>query len=120
MYKILLVEDYEDNANLIRRILTAHDYEFYWASDAQTGYDMALEIMPDFILLDLGLPDMDGQTLSCWLREVPSLKTVPIVAYTAWQKEVALRMVDAYCLDDYLGKPVEMKTLLAKIREYLI
>lgn len=119
MYKILLVEDIDDNAALVKRMLTAYGYEVHWANDAHTGYEMAVEVVPDFILLDLGLPDMDGQTLSCWLREVASLKSVPIIAYTAWPKEAALRMVEAYCLDGYLGKPVEMKTLLAKIKEYL-
>lgn len=120
MRKILLVEDINDNATLVERLLTAHGYAYYWAKDAQTGHDLAVEIVPDIILLDLGLPDMDGQTLSCWLRAEPTLEKVPIIAFTAWPKETALRMVEAYCLDDYIGKPVDIKALIAKIEEHLV
>ena len=64
MKKILLVEDIEDNASLVKRAVKAKGFDFIWAKNASEGIKVALEEVPDLILLDLGLPDADGQTLS--------------------------------------------------------
>lgn len=64
MTKILIVEDVADNAELIRRILESRGYKTIHAWDAETGLQMALDQLPDLILLDLGLPDHDGLTLA--------------------------------------------------------
>lgn len=119
MAKILLIEDLNDNANLVRKILTSQGYEFYWANTAEVGIQMALEHQPNLILLDLGLPDMDGQTLALLLREEPSLKEVPMIAMTAWPEDTALKMMEAYRLDGYIGKPLSVQPFLKKIQEVL-
>ncbi len=106
MTKILIVEDIADNAELARRILDARGYETVHAWDAETGLQMALDHLPDLILLDLGLPDYDGMTLAGWLRAEPSLKDVPIIAYTAWPPETARQMAESYGCNGYIGKPV--------------
>ena len=115
MAKILYIEDIEDNATLARKITTSRGHEFWWAQTAEAGLEMALEQQPDLILLDLGLPDVDGQTLSIWLRSEPTLKAVPIIALTAWPEEVARQTVEAYGLDGYLCKPFNLRNLLRKI-----
>lgn len=71
MTLILLVEDIPDTVELVRRALTAHGYDLIHASDAETGLQLAVEHRPALILLDLGLPDYDGQTLAGWLRAEP-------------------------------------------------
>jgi two-component system cell cycle response regulator DivK len=76
MAKILYIEDFLDNATLVRRVLTGHGHEFLWAENAESGLEMALAEHPDLILLDLGLPDVDGQTLSVWLRAEPELEHI--------------------------------------------
>jgi len=119
MKKILLIEDVEDSANLARKVLIANGYEFLWARTAEEGLQVAKECQPDLILLDLGLPDMDGQTISFYLREEPSLSRVPLVAMTAWPEETALKMVKAYRLDAYIGKPFAIKEFLKKIQSLL-
>jgi len=106
MTKILIVEDVADNAELARRILTARGYETIHAWDAETGLQMALDQLPDLILLDLGLPDYDGLTLAGWLRAEPAIKDVPIVAYTAWPPDTAKQMAESYGLNGYIGKPL--------------
>ncbi len=115
MKKILLIEDIEDNAIIVRKVLTARGYEFLWARSAQEGLTVAKESHPDLILLDLGLPDMDGQTISFFLRDEPSLSNIPLVAMTAWPEDTARKMVEAYQLDGYIGKPFVIKTFLEKI-----
>lgn len=106
MKKILIVEDMPDNAELVRRIMSARGYEVLHAMDAESGLEMAIAQHPDLILLDLGLPDHDGLTLAGWLRAEPSLGQVPIIAYTAWPPETAKQMAETYGCNGYIGKPI--------------
>ncbi len=120
MTKILLVEDIPDNAELVRKALSKSGYEVVHALDAETGMQMALEHIPDLILLDLGLPDYDGQTLAGWLRAEPMLQSTPIVAFTAWPEETAKTMVESYGFDGYICKPIiKVGEFVAKIAFYL-
>jgi len=120
MTKILIVEDMADNAELVRRILSARGYDVSHALDAETGLQMALSQIPDLILLDLGLPDHDGLTLAGWLRAEASLSKVPIVAYTAWPPETARHMAETYGCNGYIGKPIgSVKEFAASIESFL-
>jgi len=115
MAKILYIEDIEDNLTLVQKIITSHGHEFLWANNAEMGLDIALETQPDLILLDLGLPDSDGQTLSVWLRGEPTLESEPIIVLTAWPEEVARHTVEAYGLDGFLCKPFSLTKLIQMI-----
>jgi len=120
MSKILLVEDIPDNAALVLRILSAHGYEIIHAPDAETGLQLALDNCPDLILLDLGLPDYDGQTLAGWLRAESVLDATPIVALTAWPEETARKMVESYGFDGYIGKPIgKVNEFVTKVASFL-
>ena len=120
MLKILLVEDIPDNADLVRRMLSATDYQIIHAADAETGLQLAIDHQPDLILLDLGLPDYDGQTLAGWLRAEPTLATTPIVAVTAWPEETAREMVKSYGFNGYIAKPITKVTeFIAQVNAYL-
>jgi two-component system cell cycle response regulator DivK len=120
MTKILLVEDILDNAALVRKALSGRNYEIIHALDAETGLSLALEHVPDLILLDLGLPDYDGQTLAGWMRAESVLDATPIVAVTAWPEETAKKMVESYGFDGYICKPIlKVAEFVAKIDSYL-
>ena len=120
MTKILLIEDISDNAELVRKALSATDYEIIHAADAETGLQMALAHCPDLILLDLGLPDYDGQTLAGWLREESTLKATAIVALTAWPEETAKQMVESYGFDGYICKPItKVRKFVSQINSFL-
>jgi two-component system cell cycle response regulator DivK len=112
MAKILYIEDIEDNITLVQKIVASRGYEFLSARNAEKGLEIAFKERPDLILLDLGLPDADGQTLSVWLRNEPSLENVPIIALTAWPEEVVRHTVEAYNLNGYLCKPFSLKDLV--------
>ncbi len=109
---ILLVEDLDDNATLVRKVLNAQGYNVLWANTGKRGLDMAAKNPPGLILLDLGLPDIDGQTLVRYFREIPELDNVPIIVVTAWPEETAKAMVTAYGCNDYIGKPVDIHLLV--------
>ena len=119
MAKILYIEDIADNIALAETIVKSQGHEFVPAHNAQTGLELALRFQPDLILLDLGLPDSDGQTLSLWLRNEPSLQGTPILVLTAWPEEVAQQTVKAYGLDGYLCKPFSVIQLIGTINSLL-
>ena len=120
MAKILVIEDVPDSAELVRRVLTPIGYVIIHASDAGTGLKMALAEIPDLILLDLGLPDYDGQTLAGFLRAERVLDNTLIVALTAWPEETAKQMVESYGCNGYISKPiVKVKEFVAQINSYL-
>jgi len=113
--KILYIEDIQDNITLVEKIVTSRGHEFLSAHSAEAGLDMAVRLKPDLILLDLGLPDADGQTLSVWLRSDPALTAIPIIVLTAWPEDVARQTVEAYNLNGYLCKPFPLPSLVKMI-----
>lgn len=119
MPQVLIVEDNLDSAQLFQRVLTARGFEVHHAPDAETALQLVLDSRPDLILLDLGLPDADGQTLVGWLRRLPSLAHVPIVACTAWPEETARQMVSAYGCNGYIRKPINVARFADQIAAYL-
>ena len=119
MAKILLIEDIADNATLVKKAVEAKGFEFFWAPNATEGMKMALDIIPDLILLDLGLPDVDGQTLSTWIKDEKTLWNIPLIVMTAWPASTALQMVNAYQLDGYISKPFNLKEFWEIINNFL-
>jgi DNA-binding response OmpR family regulator len=120
MKKILLIEDIPDNVELVRKALSPRGYQILHAPDAESGLRLALAELPDLILLDLGLPDYDGQTLAGWLRAESVLDATPIIAFTAWPPETAKQMVDSYGCDGYISKPiVKINEFAAQVASYL-
>ena len=71
MKKILLIEDNPRNTLLVERVLERHPYQLFTAPDGETGMAMAAVESPDLLLVDMGLPDIDGQTLINLLRAIP-------------------------------------------------
>src|SRR4026207_332532 len=108
MARILYIEDIQDNITLVERIVASRGHELISANNAEKGLQMAFDVHPDLILLDLGLPDADGQTLSVWLRNDPTLESVPIIVLTAWPEEVARHTVEGDNPDGYLLEPINL------------
>ena len=120
MTKILLIEDIPDNVELVRKALSQTDYEISHAADAETGLEMALSERPDLILLDLGLPDYDGQTLAGWLRDESTLDDTPIIIMTAWPEEAAKQVVKSYRCNGYISKPIiKVGEFVTQVNSYI-
>ncbi len=120
MPNILLIEDIPDNASLVKRILQSQGHHVIWAETAEAGLLAAEQEHPDLILLDLGLPDIDGQTIIGYLRDVPGMHETPIVAVTAWPEETARVMVDAYGCNGYISKPIDVRLFIDTVNSYLL
>lgn len=116
---ILLIEDNLDNARIIRRVLEKHAYTVLHAEDGETGIGMALAEQPDLILLDLGLPDVDGQTVAAWLKQNDTLRHIPLIVVTAWPSETARQMIAAYGCQGYIPKPINTRQFPAQVAAFL-
>jgi two-component system cell cycle response regulator DivK len=118
MKTILLIEDNADNAKIAIRALKPHGYRVLHASDGESGLMTAMEEKPDLILLDLGLPDLEGQTLAALIRDSPEIGRVPLVAVTAWPPDTAAQMAKAYGCDGYISKPISPRQFPSQVAAY--
>lgn len=112
-FQILVVEDDPPVRNLITTTLKAHDYRFTVAANGKTAVMEAASHNPDVILLDLGLPDMDGVQV---IQKIRSWSNLPIIVISARSEDTdKIEALDAGA-DDYLTKPFSVEELLARLR----
>jgi CheY-like chemotaxis protein len=116
--KILVVDDTDWNRDLLVQLLE-EDYKVLEAVDGAEGVKKTEEDRPDLILMDLGMPVMDGWEATRRIKAAPALKHIPIIAVTSHAMvgdEINARR--AGC-DDYLPKPIDEDLLLQKIKKFL-
>ena len=117
--RILIVEDNELNRDMLARRLQRADFDVSLASDGEEGVALALQLVPDLVIMDLSLPKLDGWAATAQIKGSPATAAVPVLALTAHAMDSdRQRALDAGC-DDYDTKPVEMSRLLEKIRALL-
>ena len=111
--KILVVEDDTSIKNLITTTLKAHDYRYLAAGNGETAILDASSHNPDIVLLDLGLPDMDGVEV---IRKIRTWSNLPIIVISARSEDTdKIEALDAGA-DDYITKPFSVEELLARLR----
>ncbi len=116
--KILVVDDAEFNRDLLLQLLE-DDYEVIMAVDGEEGVKKAEQEKPDLILMDLGMPVMDGWEATRRIKANSELKHIPVIAVTSHAMvgdEIQAR--EAGC-DDYIPKPIDEDELLKKIKKFL-
>ena len=115
-YTILIIEDEKNIQTFISKVLKKHDYRVLLADCAQEGLNLISSQCPDVILLDLGLPDMDGMKI---IEEVRSWSSTPIIVISARSAESEKVAALDLGADDYITKPFGTSELLARIRTSL-
>ena len=116
MARIVLVEDDVEIRRLVADALAAQGHDVESAAAALEGLELAVKGKPDLVVMDLGLPDLDGTEL---LRMIRAVSEVPIIVITArGADEVVVRTLDAGA-DDYLVKPFSVAQLEARVRALL-
>jgi|SRR5579863_5776518 two-component system, cell cycle response regulator DivK len=119
MAKILVVEDNEANQELITRFLRREGFHVIQATDGVTGVALAHSQIPDLILMDLSLPELDGWEATRQIRANPVTATIPIMALTAHAfAEEVKEALQAGC-NQYETKPIVYRRLIKKIRTLL-
>jgi len=119
MAKINYVEDNEMNRDMLSRQLTRRGYEIIMAFDGQAGLDMMRSDTPDLVLMDMGLPVLDGWEATIQAKADDSINSIPIIALTAHALESDKQKALECGADDFDTKPVDFKRLLEKIEALL-
>ena len=119
MTRIVVIEDNVQNARMANKLLTRAGYEVLLAEDGESGLTTVFENQPDLILIDLGLPDIDGQTVIGLVRQQEHLKEIPIIAFTAWPPEEAHDMASRYGCDGVITKPINTRTFAEQLGAFV-
>lgn len=117
MSTVVIIEDNAQNARLADKLLRKAGYTVLLADEGETGLATVLEHQPDLVLIDLGLPDIDGQTIVALIRQQELLADLPIIAFTAWPD--AHLMTEAYGCDGIITKPIDTRSFADEVGKYL-
>ena len=116
---ILVIEDQEDNRRIMRDFLTSADYKIIEAVTGEEGVRSAEAHLPDLIIMDIQLPDIDGYEATKRIKAIPTLSSIPIIAVTSYALSGDdIKALEAGC-DAYVSKPFSPRALLNKIKEFL-
>jgi two-component system cell cycle response regulator DivK len=105
--RVLLIEDNEKNLKLVRNPLEVKGYRVLTATSAEEGLPLAQSDPPDLIVMDIGLPGMDGIAALRVLRADARTRAVPVVAVTASVMQPEREMITMAGFDGYMGKPID-------------
>lgn len=116
MTRILLVEDNDMNRDAITRLLQRRGFTLFTAPDGEEGVRVCREVQPDLVLMDLGLPGVDGFEATRRIKADPATRRIPVVALTARALTSDQEAAFAAGCDDYDTKPVDLARLVEKIQ----
>ncbi len=115
---VLVVEDNDINMKLFHDVLEGSDYNVLQAMDGMEGWRMAREQHPDLIIMDIQLPDVSGLEVTKWLKDDESLKSIPVIAVTAFAMDGdEERFLEGGC-DAYIPKPISVASFLETVERF--
>jgi CheY-like chemotaxis protein len=118
-HTILIVEDNENNRSLLKDILCFHGYDVTVASDGKEGVDMARQLSPDLILMDIQMPGLDGMTAGKILKGDPATSGLKIIALTSFAMQGDREKFLSAGFDGYLSKPISTRELPGLVKGWL-
>src|SRR5919107_4656930 len=117
--KVLIVEDNELNMKLFNDLLEAHGYTTLQTKDGRQALSIARTHRPDLILMDIQLPEVSGLEITKWLKADEDLRSIPVIAITAFaMKGDEERIREGGC-EAYLSKPISVAKFIATVKTYL-
>jgi CheY-like chemotaxis protein len=119
MIKVLVAEDNAVNRELLRELLEARGYTVLEACDGREALRMIEQTHPDILLLDIGMPVLDGFAVIRKIRENPGLATLPVLAVTAYAMQGDRENVLNSGFDGYLSKPLNARALADELKRLL-
>ena len=116
---VMIVEDNDLNMKLFHDLLDAHGYQTLQTRDGLEALALAREHHPDLILMDIQLPEVSGLEVTKWLKEDEKLRSIPVVAVTAFaMKGDEERIREGGC-EAYISKPISISKFMDTIRQYI-
>jgi two-component system, cell cycle response regulator DivK len=113
--KILIIEDNEQNMYMLTYLLESNNYEVIQTFNGNDGINLAQKVIPDAILLDIQLPEMDGYQVARKLRENAGLQNTPIIAVTSYAMTGDREKIMAAGADGYLEKPIDPDLFISQM-----
>lgn len=117
--KVMIVEDNELNMKLFDDLLGAHGYETIKTRDGTKVLDMARANRPDLIVMDIQLPEVSGLDVTKWLKADADLKSIPVVAVTAFAMKGDEEKIRQGGCEDYVSKPISIIDFMKVVQKYL-
>lgn len=117
--KILIVEDNELNLKLFRDLLDAHGYETYETKDGMEVLNLARNVRPDLILMDIQLPEISGLDITRRLKADAEVKDIPVIAVTAFAMKDDEEMILSAGCEAYMSKPISIPLFISTIQKFL-
>jgi two-component system cell cycle response regulator DivK len=116
---VLIVEDNELNMKLFHDLLDAHGYQTLQTKDGMEALAMVRKHRPDLILMDIQLPEVSGLEVIKWIKEDDNLRSIPVVAVTAFaMKGDEEKMREGGC-DAYIAKPISVGKFIETVKQFL-
>ncbi len=115
---ILIVEDNELNMKLFNDLLEAHGYRTLQARNGVEAVDLARKHHPNLILMDIQLPEVSGLQVTQWIKDDESLRSIPVVAITAFAMKGDEEKIRQGGCEAYLSKPISVVKFLETVRNY--
>lgn len=117
--RILIVEDNMDTYELVRFILEKNGYDTFLAMNGRDGVNAAKKQIPDLIIMDLSMPEMDGWTAIRLIKENAQISSIPLIALTAHALPGdRQRAMDSGC-DEYVTKPMDLLELIETVDSWI-
>jgi two-component system cell cycle response regulator DivK len=116
---ILIVEDNELNMKLFNDLLEAHDYNILQTRDGMEALKIAREHKPDLILMDIQLPEVSGLEVTKWIKEDENLKSIPVIAVTAFAMKGDEEKIREGGCEAYIAKPISVGHFLETVQKFL-
>jgi CheY-like chemotaxis protein len=113
------VEDNEDNRIIYSTVLRHSGYEVVEALDGVQAVALARSVLPDLILMDISIPEIDGWEATKILRQDPLTRDIPIIALTAHALADDRERANAMGFTSYLAKPIEPRAVVAEVRRWI-
>ena len=117
--RILVIEDNPANLELMTYLLRAYKYEPLSASDGEAGLALARKERPEVVICDIQLPGIDGYEVSRRLKADPAMRSIPIIAVTAFAMVGDRDRALSAGFDGYIGKPIVPETFVSQVEQFL-
>jgi len=114
--KVLIIDDHEEIRELVSVTLRGTEFEVLKASGGRKGIQLAREQKPDVILLDIIMPEIDGFTVSNFIKQIPDTEDIPIIFLSAKETKEGLNIALKQGAVDYIIKPFSPNDLLTRLR----
>lgn len=115
---VLIVEDNELNMKLFNDLLEAHGYRVLQTREGLSALDIARQQKPDLILMDIQLPEVSGIEVTKWLKEDDELRSIPVVAVTAFAMKGDEQKIREGGCEAYISKPISVASFLSTINGF--